>query len=203
MERRSFNNNGGFNNNRSFGGRRFGNKRDYTQEYADVKEEKPKEIKPKEKLTHMPKSLAKPSIVKSKKGKVIHVTSKRKRAIARASIKPGKGRIVINKVPYANISNKYILDIVKEPIVLIEEHNKELPNKIDIDVIVKGGGAMGQIYAARNAIAKAMIQFFDDLELTQKMLDYNRAFLVDDVRRVESKKPLGTKARAKKQHSKR
>jgi len=205
MERRSFGpGQGSYGGNRGFGGnRRFGNKRDYTQEYADVKEEKPKEVKPKEKLKVMPKSLAKPSTVKSKKGKVIHVTSKRKSAIARASIKAGKGRIVINKVPYTNMSNKYILDIVREPIILIEEHNKDLPHKVDIDVTVRGGGSMGQVFAVRNAIAKAFVQFSDDLELTQKMLEYNRSFLVDDVRRVESKKPLGTKARAKKQHSKR
>jgi len=76
-------------------------------------------------------------------------------------------------------------------------------NKIDIDIRVKGGGVMGQMQAARNCIAKAFVQFFDDLELTKRFLEYDRSFLVDDVRRVESKKPLGPKARAKKQHSKR
>ncbi len=212
MERKSFGSStGGYGSgsgsssgNRGFGGgRRFGGKRDYTAEYADMKDEKPKEVKPKEKIKVMPKSLSKPAVIKSKAGKVIHVTSKRKRAIARASIKAGKGRIVINKIPYKNIQNKYILDLVQEPIVIIEEHNKDLPHKVDIDVVVKGGGTLGQMFAVRNAIAKAFVQYSDDLELTQKLLDYNRAFLVDDARRVEAKKPLGRKARAKKQHSKR
>ena len=59
MERKSFGSStGGYGSgsgsssgNRSFGGgRRFGGKRDYTAEYADMKEEKPKEVKPKEKI---------------------------------------------------------------------------------------------------------------------------------------------------------
>lgn len=194
-----------YDNNRQFSNNRFGNRNNRFNKkpeyvYEETKKEEPKE---RPKLVKMPKSLAKPNTVKSKKGKVINVTSKRKSAIARASIKQGKGRITINKVPYTNVSNKYILDIIHEPIEIIEEFNKELPSKVDIDVVVKGGGQMGQVFAARNCIAKAFVQFFDDLNLTQKLLYYNRAFLVDDVRRVESKKPLGRKARAKKQHSKR
>lgn len=181
---------------------RFGRKREDYSKY-EVEEKKEVEVKPKPKITKMPKSLAKPSTVKSKKGKAVQVTSKRKSAVARATIKAGKGRIVINKIPYTNINNKFILDIVREPIIIIEEHNKDLPAKVDIDVYVHGGGKMGQMVAARNCIAKAFVQYFDDLELTQKILNYNRGFLVDDVRRVESKKPLGRKARAKKQHSKR
>lgn len=190
----------------AYDGKRFDNRgrfgRPRQQEYVEEpkKEEKPKE---KPKLVKMPKSLAKPNVVKSKTGKVITVTSKRKSAVARASIKAGKGRITINKVPYTNNSNKFMIDIVKEPITIVEEHNKDLLPKINIDVIVKGGGQMGQLFAARNCIAKAIVKYFDDLNLTQKLLYYNRAFLVDDVRRVESKKPLGRKARAKKQHSKR
>jgi len=191
-----------FNNQGNFQRGRFGRKREDYSQY-EVEEKKPVEVKPKPKITKMPKSLSKPSTVKTKKGKAVQVTSKRKSAVARAIIKSGKGKIVINKIPYTNISNKFILDIVREPILIIEEHNKELPHKVDIDVNVHGGGTMGQMVAVRNCIAKAFVQFFDDLELTQKILNYNRGFLVDDVRKVESKKPLGRKARAKKQHSKR
>lgn len=178
--------------------RKFNKRQEYVVE--EKKEEKPK-VKPV--LVKMPKSLEKVKTVKLKSGKALQVTSKRKRAVARATVKSGKGKITINGVPYTLIQNKYIRDLVREPIVIAEEYNPDLPGKIDIKIIVKGGGTMGQYFAVRNCIAKAFVQFFNDLKLTQKILDYNRAFLVDDVRRVESKKPLGPKARAKKQHSKR
>ncbi|PIU22361.1 MAG: 30S ribosomal protein S9 [Candidatus Diapherotrites archaeon CG08_land_8_20_14_0_20_30_16] len=151
----------------------------------------------------MPKSLTRPVTSKTKKGKVLQVTSKRKSAVARATVRSGKGRIIINKKPYTAISNRFILDLVREPLVIVEKHNKDLLGKVDINILVNGGGVMGQMQAVRNCIAKAFVQYFDDLELTREFLEYDRSFLVDDVRRVESKKPLGPKARAKKQHSKR
>lgn len=172
------------------------------REYVEEKEEKPKPEK-KPKLVKIPKSLEKPIFVKSKNGKVLHVSSKRKTAIARASVKKGKGKITINKIPYTLISNKYLLDVVKEPIVLVEEYKQELPSQIDIAITVKGGGTIGQMVAVRNCIAKAFVQYFNDVNLAHKISTYNRSFLIDDERRVEAKKPLGTKARAKKQHSKR
>ena len=56
--------------------------------------------------------------------------------------------------------------------------------------------------AVRSCIAKAIVKAkgkkYKDLYLA-----YDRSMLVDDVRKVESKKPLGRKARKKKQHSKR
>lgn len=186
----------------NYGSRRFNSRYNKKREYIvpEKKDEKPK-VKPV--LVRMPKSLQKVRTVKTKAGKGVHVISKRKSAVARAIAKPGTGKITINKVPYTLISNKYVLDMVREPILLVEEYNKDFPKKLDIKINVAGGGVVGQYFAARNCIAKAFVQFFNDLKLTQKLIDYNRAFLVDDIRRVESKKPLGPKARAKKQHSKR
>jgi small subunit ribosomal protein S9 len=178
-----------------------GFRRPQTEYVEDTKKEPTKQ--PRKKLTALPKSLENPVFIKAKKGKVLHVSSKRKSAIGRASVKSGKGRIVINKVPYTLITNKYILDMVREPLMIVEEYKKDLLNKIDIEIVVNGGGQMGQSTVARNCIARAFVQFFDDVDLAEKIMVYNRSFLVDDVRRVESKKPLGPKARAKKQHSKR
>ena len=62
---------------------------------------------------------------------------------------------------------------------------------------------MGQAVAARSAIAKALFEFKPSEKLRQSFLAYDRLLLVDDPRRVETKKPLGTKARKKKQKSKR
>lgn len=173
-----------------------------TEEYVEDTKKEPKK-QARVKLTALPKALENPKFIKAKKGKVLHVSSKRKSAIARGSVKAGKGRIVVNKVPYTLISNKYILDMVREPLAIVEETKKDLLTKIDVDIVVNGGGQMGQATAVRNCIARAFVQFFNDVDLAEKMMVYNRSFLVDDVRRVESKKPLGTKARAKKQHSKR
>ena len=62
---------------------------------------------------------------------------------------------------------------------------------------------MGQAVAARAAIAKSILEMRPNEKLKKKFLAYDRMLLVDDSRRVESKKPLGPKARKKKQKSKR
>lgn len=73
-------------------------------------------------------------------------------------------------------------------------------SKVNIDVTVNGGGVNGQAEAARTAIAKALAQF--DKKLHSKYLEYDRAFLVPDVRRKETRKPnCHGKARAKRQKS--
>lgn len=185
----------------------------------DAKEHKKEEVKKVETKREEPKEKVKVKVISStvikpkqddeKKverkpsKKSFVVTSKRKSAIAKAYAKPGKGRIVINKKPYQLIENKFMLDIFREPLVIIEEHNAEWPNKLDIEIVVKGGGVMGQLVAARNCVSKAFVTFFKDPLLEKKIVTYNRDLLVDDPRRVETKKPLGPKARTKKQHSKR
>lgn len=167
-------------------------------------------IKPKVKVISetiiKPKTVASQSVEKKEKKpgrKILIITSKRKTAIARAYVRPGKGRIVVNKKPYQLMENKFMLDIFREPLVLIEDYNKELLHKLDVEIFVHGGGTQGQLVACRNCVAKAFVQYFKDPVLEKKIMSYNRGLLVDDARRVESKKPLGTKARAKKQHSKR
>ena len=178
-------------------------------EHKEVKkepvQEAKKENKPKVKV--ISETVVKMQTAKKEEKKLgkksLVVTSKRKSAIAKAYAKPGKGRIVINKRPYQLLENKFMLDLFREPLVLIEEYNPEWPNKLDIEIVVKGGGVMGQLVAARNCVTKAFVKFFNDPLLEKKIVTYNRDLLVDDPRRVETKKPLGPKARKKKQHSKR
>ncbi len=55
----------------------------------------------------------------------------------------------------------------------------------------------------RAAIAKALVEYTQNDKLKNAYIKYDRMLLVDDTRRVEPKKPLGTKARKKKQKSKR
>jgi len=128
----------------------------------------------------------------------MQVKSKKKTAIARATIKKGKGIIKINKMNLEIYAEGHILEMIKEPIKIAEENVKEF----DINVTVKGSGRMSQAVAIRSAIAKAFVRA-KGKKLKDLFLLYDRSLLVDDVRKVESKKPLGRKARSKKQKSKR
>lgn len=129
--------------------------------------------------------------------KMIYASGKRKSAIARATLKPGKGKVRINKNLLENISPKMVMLRIMEPI----EIAGDIANEVDIDVIVKGGGQMGQAEAARLVVAKTLLQYSKDKSLEQKYLAYDRHLLVSDVRRKETRKPGDSKARAKRQKS--
>jgi small subunit ribosomal protein S9 len=72
---------------------------------------------------------------------------------------------------------------------------------VDISINVKGGGTVAQAQAARSAIAKALSGFSNSDVIRKDYLRYDRVLLADDPRRVEPKKYLGTKARARFQTS--
>ncbi|MBS3109514.1 30S ribosomal protein S9 [Candidatus Woesearchaeota archaeon] len=129
--------------------------------------------------------------------KVVITSGKRKRAIARASLKPGKGRIRINKILLEAIPSSFVRNRLLEPLML----SGDLSSQVDIDVSVAGGGSTSQAEAARLVIAKSLVQFSKDKQLEQKYLAYDRHLLVADVRRKETRKPNDSKARAKRQKS--
>jgi small subunit ribosomal protein S9 len=129
--------------------------------------------------------------------KAIHTSGKRKRAIARATISPGVGRIRMNHILLQSITPKMARMKLMEPLVLAGD----LAGQVDIDIIVSGGGQMSQADAARLVIAKSLLQYSKDKELEQKYLAYDRHLLVADVRRKETRKPNDSKARAKRQKS--
>ena len=90
--------------------------------------------------------------------------------------------------------------------VLVAGENTFQP--IDIRVRVKGGGHTSQVYAIRQAIAKAVVayyaKYFDAasaLELKKKLVAYDRTLLIADPRRAEPKKFGGHGARARRQKS--
>ena len=70
-----------------------------------------------------------------------------------------------------------------------------------ISVQVNGGGISGRAQAARSAIAKTLVGASESETLKRQYMSYDRNLLVDDHRRVEPKKFLGPKARARKQTS--
>jgi small subunit ribosomal protein S9 len=131
------------------------------------------------------------------KEKCVITTGKRKTAIARATVKRGKGRIRINNIPLEIWMPEVARLKMKEPIILA----KDKTNNLDITVNVSGGGIIGQAQAARTAIAKGIAEFFNDKELKDLYLAYDRSLLVSDPRRKEPKHPCGRGARKKRQKS--
>ncbi len=121
-------------------------------------------------------------------------SGKRRTAIARAIIKEGKGRILINGKPIEIIEPEIVRMKLMEPFYFIDEKTKQ---RIDIKVKVKGGGYMGQADAARTAIARALLAWIDSEELRVKYIEYDRHMIVGDPRRREPKHFGGPGARAK------
>lgn len=135
------------------------------------------------------------------KVKIVTSKGKRKAAIARASLRPGAGRIVINKVNINYVKPKELRDLITEPIMLTSAA-KEIAGSSDISIVITGGGQSGQAQAARTAIANAILKASGGSESLRKAyMDYDRTLLVDDYRRVEPKKFKGPKARARFQKS--
>jgi small subunit ribosomal protein S9 len=128
--------------------------------------------------------------------KDIHDSGKRKRAVARATLRPGKGKIRINKILLTNYQPKISRMKIQEPLVLAGE----TANKVDIDVNVFGGGTNSQAEASRLVVARVLAAF--DKKLEKPFADYDRHLLVADVRLKETHKPnRHGKARAKEQKS--
>lgn len=126
------------------------------------------------------------------------ISGKRKRAVAKATIKEGSGKVTINKFPYEILQEFHKLSL-REPIELTKGVLGDF--KFDISVNAKGGGQESQIEAARLAIGKALVKFTKSPELRKAFLNYDRGLLVADVRRKEPYKPGDSKARAKRQKS--
>ncbi len=130
--------------------------------------------------------------------KAIMTSGKRKRAIARATLKQGKGKITINNVLLDIYQPKMYRLKLREPIILAGD----IINSVNIDVNVFGGGIASQSEASRLAIARALVEYTKSERLKDKFLKYDRQLLVADVRRKESAKPNRQgQARAKKQKS--
>ena len=128
----------------------------------------------------------------------IITSGKRKKAIARAHIKEGKGIIRINNRLLDVLEPELLRLRIKEPLLLADK----LAGRVDIDIIVTGGGSTSQADAVRLAIARALVKFANDSALEKSFDDYDRNLLVADVRRKEARKPnTNSKARAKKQKS--
>ncbi len=130
--------------------------------------------------------------------KNVIISGKRKRAIAKALIKEGTGKILINKIPYENFDFFRKL-VIQEPIEISKE---VLGNfNFDININVRGGGKESQISAAKVALSRALVKFTKSEDLKKAFARYDKNFLVADTRRKETYKPGDSKARKKRQKS--
>ena len=134
----------------------------------------------------------------SKSKKVLVLSGKRKTAIARATVRLGKGRVRINNVPLEIFEPKLARDKILEPLFLVDE---KVWDEVDINVKVSGGGYMGQAEAARMAIAKGLLKWTKSTRLRTTIRDYDRTMIAGDPRRSEPKKFGGPGARARDQKS--
>ncbi|MFX0205896.1 MAG: 30S ribosomal protein S9 [Candidatus Hodarchaeota archaeon] len=121
-------------------------------------------------------------------------SGKRRTAIARAIIKDGTGRVLINGKPVEIVEPEIVRMKLMEPLYFLEDKTRQ---SVDIKVKVKGGGYMGQADAARTAIARALLAWTDSEDLRIKYTEYDRHMIVGDPRRREPKHFGGPGARAK------
>lgn len=127
------------------------------------------------------------------------IKATKKEAIAKATVRPGTGVVRINSRLLKLVQPESVRTFIEEPIMIAGP----IADQFNVAVSVQGGGQMSQAVAARACLAKAYVEYGSDKALRKKMIEYDRMLLVDDPRRTEPKKPLGPKARRKKQHSKR
>jgi len=152
-----------------------------SEEKSKKKAEKEKEAKvekPKKKAE--PKKEQKPE----KKPKTVLAIGKRKRSVARATLKQGSGIVKINARPLDIMEPEMLRLKVQEPLIIAGDAAKGW----DIHVNVRGGGPMGQAEASRQSIARVLAEALGE-DLKKKYYAYDRNLLVYDPRRTEPHKP--------------
>eukprot|EP01114_Cavostelium_apophysatum_P007509 TRINITY_DN19616_c0_g1_i1.p2 TRINITY_DN19616_c0_g1~~TRINITY_DN19616_c0_g1_i1.p2 ORF type:complete len:159 (+),score=35.23 TRINITY_DN19616_c0_g1_i1:42-479(+) len=143
--------------------------------------------------------------MEASKKQVVQTFGRKKTAIAVSAVSKGKGLVKINGSPIEVIQPMILRHKLWEPILLVGAGKFQ---NIDIRVKVRGGGTVAKIYAARQAIAKGLIAYYQKYvdeaqkkELKEILTGYDRSLLVADPRRAEAKKYGGRGARARIQKS--
>ncbi|HIH46178.1 MAG TPA: 30S ribosomal protein S9 [Candidatus Nitrosotenuis sp.] len=135
----------------------------------------------------------------------------RKTSRAHVYITKGSGRVRINNTPAEMINQESAREVILSPL----EIAGDLRSKVDISVRVKGGGFMGQSYAAATAISRALTGWTKSkkepkehpfpkqtrTDLRKRINDFDKHLLSGDARRKEPKKFGGPGARRRKQKS--
>lgn len=126
---------------------------------------------------------------------LIQTIGRRKTSVARANVRKGTGRIVINNKESKDYFPTIVLHArVVQPLVKVDSLNK-----YDIFINVDGGGITGQSEAIRLAIARAMVEIDPAVKKSLRA----DGLMTRDARKVERKKPGQKKARKRFQFTKR
>jgi len=124
-----------------------------------------------------------------------YATGRRKTSSARVYLTKGKGNISVNDRSLEEYFGREVAQmLVKQPLKLLD-----LDEKVDLKIMVKGGGSFGQAGAIRHGISRALLEFDEELRPQLKQA----GLLTRDPRKVERKKPGLKKARKREQYSKR
>lgn len=124
-----------------------------------------------------------------------YATGKRKSAVARCWLTPGKGTITVNRRAVdVHFTRETDTMVLRQPLTLTSTQDQ-----FDVMVTVRGGGSTGQAGAIRHGIAKALLEFNPELRQVLKRAGY----LTRDARKKERKKYGQKGARAHFQYSKR
>ena len=125
----------------------------------------------------------------------IITVGRRKTSTARVFLQKGKGEIIVNKKKLEDYFGREVAQmVVKQPL-----ETADLIEGVDIKATVSGGGCFGVAGAIRLGIARALVEFDENLKPALK----KEGFLTRDSRKVERKKVGLRKARKRPQYSKR
>ena len=142
---------------------------------------------------------------KQKKIKVTHVAGKRKTAIARTTIREGRGAIRINSLLFENFGTRFVRLRIEEVLNLAKPYVDF--GKADIKISVVGGGVSGQTDAIRTSLSRTLVDYVSKYKkeaLREDLVKYDRVLVAGDSRRTEPHKPSkstkGPRARRQKSY---
>ncbi len=125
----------------------------------------------------------------------VQSVGRRKSSVARITMRPGAGAVVINGKPIeAYFTIPRHRSLIEAPLEVTES-----AGSYDVVVRVRGGGITGQAEATRLGVARALLKFDEERRRTLR----SHGMLTRDARAVERKKPGRPKARKRFQFSKR
>jgi small subunit ribosomal protein S9 len=125
----------------------------------------------------------------------INAVGRRKKSVARIYLRPGSGKIVINRKP----AEQYFPVEWRRSAIYVPFKTTETEGKFDVVVNAKGGGTTGQVEAVRLGIARALVKYNKEFIRPLRVA----GLLTRDARMVERKKYGQPKARKRFQFSKR
>ncbi len=125
----------------------------------------------------------------------VNAVGRRKTSVARVYLRPGSGKIVINR----KSAEEYFPVEWRRSVIYVPFRTTETEGKFDVVVNAKGGGTTGQVEAVRLGIARALVKYNEEFVRPLR----EAGLLTRDSRMVERKKYGQPKARKRFQFSKR